>query len=88
MAASRIYLDYAAATPLDKRVFRAMRPFFAAAFGNPSSIHAEGRAARAAVETARHDVADAIGARHDEIIFTNGVTEAINIALRAGRFRR
>lgn len=77
----RIYLDYAAATPVDPRVERAMRPFLRAHFGNPSSVHAEGRAARAAVDAARRDVAQAIGARPDEVIFTNGVTEAINIAL-------
>lgn len=79
---SRIYLDYAAATPVDPRVERAMRPFLRTAFGNPSSVHAEGRAARHAVESARKNVADAIGARPDEIVFTNGVTEAINLALR------
>lgn len=77
----RIYLDYAASTPVDPRVERAMRPFFRTVFGNPSSVHAEGRAARAAVEEARREAAEAIGARPDEIIFTNGVTEAINIAI-------
>ena len=59
-----------------------MRPFLRSVFGNPSSVHAEGRAARVAVETARWDVSHLIGARPDEIIFTNGVTEAINIATR------
>ncbi len=76
----RVYLDYAASTPVDKRVEKAMRPFLRAVFGNPSSVHTEGRAARAAIEAARADVATNIGARSDEIIFTNGVTEAINIA--------
>lgn len=78
----RVYLDYAASTPVDKRVEKAMRPFLRAVFGNPSSVHAEGRAARAAIDVARNDVAHGIGARPDEIIFTNGVTEAINIAIR------
>ena len=78
----RVYLDYAASTPVDKRVEKAMRPFLRQVFGNPSSVHAEGRAARAAIEVARADVATNIGARSDEIIFTNGVTEAINIAIR------
>lgn len=77
----RIYLDYAASTPVDPRVERAMRPFLRTVFGNPSSVHAEGRAARAAIEEARRETAEAIGARTDEVIFTNGVTEAINIAI-------
>lgn len=77
----RVYLDYAAATPVSRRVEKAMRPFSRFVFGNPSSVHAEGRAARAAVDAARRDVAEALGAHTDEIIFTNGVTEAINIAL-------
>lgn len=58
-----------------------MKPFFDVDFGNPSSVHAEGRAARLAVETARRDVSHLLGARPSEIVFTNGVTEAINIVL-------
>lgn len=78
----RVYLDYAASTPVDKRVEKAMRPFLRSVFGNPSSVHAEGRAARAAIEAARADVATNIGARSEEIIFTNGITEAITIVIR------
>lgn len=78
---TRIYCDYAAATPLDPRVKAAMLPFFDVDFGNPSSVHAEGRAARAAVEHARMTVAGVLGAHADEVVFTNGVTEAVNMAL-------
>lgn len=82
MKPRRIYLDYAGATPLDKRVRKAMAPFFADEFGNPSSVHAEGRAAKAAIETARRDAAAVIGAQPEEIIFTSGATESINLAIR------
>lgn len=77
----RIYLDYASATPVDPRVQAVMLPFFAEHFGNPSGIHDEGVAAKNAVETARWDVSRVLGARPDEIVFTSGVTEAINLAL-------
>lgn len=78
----RIYLDYAAATPLDPRVRQAMAPFFAGQFGNPSSVHAEGRAAKQAVETARRDVSHTLACQPEEIIFTSGATESINLAIR------
>ena len=78
---SRIYFDHSATTPLDPRVLTAMGPFLGGAFGNPSSQHHEGRVARAAVETARAQVASLIGAEPDEIIFTASGTEADNLAL-------
>jgi len=77
-----IYLDYAATTPLDPRVEEAMRPFGRAIFGNPSSLHAFGREARAALDTARDRIADLLGARAEEIIFTSGGTEADNLAVK------
>jgi cysteine desulfurase len=77
----RIYFDHSATTPLDPRVLTAMGPFLGGAFGNPSSLHQEGRAARAAIETARAQVASLIGAEPDEIIFTASGTEADNLAL-------
>ena len=77
----RIYFDHAATTPLDPRVWAAMQPFCDDMFGNPSSLHAEGRAARAAVEQARQHVAVLVGARPSEVIFTSGGTEADNLAL-------
>lgn len=78
---SRIYFDHSATTPLDPRVFEAMEPFLRGAFGNPSSRHHEGRIVRSAVETARAQVAELIGARPEEIVFTASGTEADNLAL-------
>lgn len=78
---SRIYFDHSATTPLDPRVLEAMGPFLSGAYGNPSSLHQEGRAARAAVDKARAQVAALIGAEPDEIIFTASGTEADNLAL-------
>ena len=66
----RIYLDYAATTPVDKRVLDAMMPYMTTEFGNPSSLHAFGQKARAAVQTARDRVAATIGAEGREILFT------------------
>lgn len=92
MAAPPIYLDYPATTPCDPRVIEAMLPFFSAKIGNPHNRqHAAGRAAAAAIERARSQVAALIGARPAQIIFTSGATEANNLALqgvaRAGRAR-
>jgi cysteine desulfurase len=78
---SRIYLDHSATTPLDSRVLEAMVPFLGGSFGNPSSLHVEGRAAKKAVEVARAQVASLIGANPEEIIFTASGTEADNLAL-------
>lgn len=82
----RIYFDHAATTPLDPRVRAAMQPFLEDTFGNPSSLHAEGRAARAAVDQARQHVAALVGAQPGEVFFTSGGTEADNLAL-AGALR-
>jgi cysteine desulfurase len=76
-----IYLDYNATTPIAPRVQQAMLPFLAEHFGNPSSGHALGRAAHAAVEDARSQVAALLGARADEIVFTSGGTESNNLAM-------
>ncbi len=81
MSTKRIYLDYAATTPLDTRVERAMHPFVSKAFGNPSSIHAEGVAARKALDAARTSVARSLEAHADEVVFTSGGTEANNLAI-------
>ncbi|MBI5399953.1 cysteine desulfurase NifS [Candidatus Saganbacteria bacterium] len=77
----RIYLDYAATTPVHPDVAAAMQPYFSEKFGNPSSLHSFGQEARRAVEKAREDVAALIGALPEEIIFTSGGTEANNFAL-------
>ncbi len=78
----RIYLDYAAATPLDARVAEAMRPYEAGMFANAGAIHRDGQLASEAVFKARLAVAKAIGADFREIIFTASATEANNLALR------
>lgn len=77
----RVYLDYAATAPLDPRVRRAMESYFSKIFGNPSSIHAEGSAAKKALDSARAQVAHALEAHADEIVFTGGGTEANNLAV-------
>lgn len=76
-----VYLDYNATTPVDPRVLEAMLPWLKAGFGNPSSDHVFGHAARAAVDQARAEVAALIGARPEEIVFTGCATEANNLAL-------
>ncbi len=78
----RVYLDHAATTPLDPGALRAMLPFLADAYGNPSSLHAFGRAALDAVDDARREVAELIGGEAREVLFTGGGTEADNLALR------
>ncbi len=77
----RVYMDANATTPLLPEVFEAMRPYYLDRFGNASSIHQHGQAARAAVEGAREQVAALIGARPAEIVFTSGATESDNLAL-------
>lgn len=77
----RIYLDHNATTPVDPAVLEAMLPYFAGDFGNASSIHTFGQRARAAVETAREQVAALLGARPQEIVFTSGGTESDNHAV-------
>lgn len=78
-----IYLDYAASTPLDKRVLKAMEPYYLSFFANPSAVnYSMGREAQEALRTARSKVAGLIGAKSTEIIFTAGGTEANNLAIR------
>jgi cysteine desulfurase len=77
-----IYLDYAATTPVRPEVLEAMLPYLGhETFGNPSSGHRFGRAARAGLEQARRDVAAAVGAEPNQVIFTSGGTEADNLAV-------
>lgn len=78
----RIFLDHASTTKVDEEVINAMLPYFSTHFGNPSSIHAFGREAREAIDIARTNVGDILGAREDEIIFTAGGTESDNLAIK------
>lgn len=77
----RIYLDYAATTPVDKKVLTAMMPYFSERFGNPSSVHGYGQEALMALDRARHAVADMLGCLSQEVVFTGSATEANNLAL-------
>ncbi|HEV7465088.1 MAG TPA: cysteine desulfurase family protein [Candidatus Dormibacteraeota bacterium] len=79
---ARVYLDHAATTPVAPEVRAAMLPFLGEVFGNPSSAHATGRAAREAVDEARARVAAALGCAPAEVVFTSGGSEADNLALR------
>ena len=79
---TRIYLDYAATTPTHPEVIEAMLPFLNDAFGNPSSIHSFGQETKAAVEESRDTVANLIGARSEEVVFTGSGTEADNFAIK------
>jgi cysteine desulfurase len=81
MSKMPIYLDYAAATPLDQMVQKAMQPYFRAAFFNPSANYASAKQVRMALESARTKLAYNLGAKSSEIIFTAGGTEANNLAI-------
>src|SRR5260370_30069783 len=77
----RVYLDNNASSPILPEVLEAMRPYFGQRFGNASSIHHHGQETRAAVERARESVADLLGCRPAEVVFTCGGTEADNLAI-------
>lgn len=76
-----VYLDYAATTPLDSRVFEVMKPWLTDNFGNPSSFHTPGKEAKDAIIVARNKIAKIFACQSEEIIFTSGGTEADNLAL-------
>jgi cysteine desulfurase len=77
-----VYLDHAATTPLRPEVLSAMLPYLTDHFGNPSSIHAEGRIARQGLDEARETVGRILGAKPREVVFTSGGSEADNLALK------
>jgi len=81
MSAIKYFFDYAATTPLDPRVFKAMKPFFSEEFGNPGSIHGAGREAKEAIEKASAKIASILHCRPSEFIFTGSATEADNLAI-------
>jgi len=76
-----VYLDHAATTPIRPEVLEAMLPFLNGAYGNPSSSHRFGRAAKAGLEQGKHEVAEALGVEPNQVIFTSGGTEANNLAV-------
>lgn len=82
MKSKKIYFDYAATTPVDARVLKAMLPYFKEKFGNTMSIHWFGQEAKLALEKSRKIVADLMGAKPEEIIFTSSATESNNLALK------
>ncbi len=82
-----LYLDHAAATPCDPRVFAAMEPYFTQEFYNPSSSYLPARRVKEVVDHARHAIAMTVGAQPSEIIFTSGATESVNLAIH-GVMRR
>ncbi|MFU8793549.1 MAG: cysteine desulfurase family protein [Acholeplasmataceae bacterium] len=77
-----IYLDHAATTPVDPRVLKAMQPYFCAHYGNPSSMHHLGIHNKKAINTARKTISTLLACQPEEIIFTSGGTESINLALK------
>ncbi len=77
-----IYLDYNATTPIDPQVAEAMLPYIHEQYGNPSSTHVLGAAAKSAVDNARHQLAGMLGTKDDEVIFTSGGTESNNHAIK------
>lgn len=82
----RVYLDYAATTPVDPRVVQSMLPYYNDTFGNPSSVHWFGQQAEAALTQSRERVAAALGADSEEIVFTSCGTESDNLAIRGMAF--
>ena len=82
----KIYLDYAATTPIDPRVTKAMLPYFSEKFGNTMSLHSFGQEAKQALEESREVVANLMKAKLNEIIFTSSATESNNLALKGIAF--
>jgi cysteine desulfurase len=77
----QVYLDYQSAKPVDPRVVKEMTPYFTEKYGNPSALHTIGDEGTDALETSRKSIAEFINADEDEIIFTSGATEAINMGI-------
>ncbi len=85
---NNIYMDYAATTPVDPEVEKAMKPFFTEKFGNPASLHSFGREAKKALENSRKRIAEELNCTASEIIFTSSATESNNLALKGTAMAR
>lgn len=81
-----VYLDHNATTPVHPEVLEAMLPYFSQVYGNASSLHENGREAKAALENARQSIAEIMGCEAPEIIFTSGGTESDNFAIKGTAF--
>ena len=77
-----IFLDNQSTTPIDRRVLKAMDPYFRGDFGNPHSSHAYGRKASAVIETARKKIANTLSANYQDLYFTSGATESNNLLIK------
>jgi len=82
----KVYMDYAATTPVDPRVFKAMKPYFSEKYGNSVSLHKEGREAKEALEQSRKTIADMINGKPKELVFMGSATESTNMALKGVAF--
>jgi len=82
----RVYMDYAATTPVDPRVFKAMKPYFSKKYGNSVSLHKQGREAKEALEESRKTIAAMMNAEPNELIFLSSATESTNMALKGIAF--
>jgi cysteine desulfurase len=82
----RVYMDYAATTPVDPRVFKAMKPYFSKKYGNSVSLHKQGREAKEALEQSRKTIAEMMNAKPSELIFVSSATESTNMALKGIAF--
>jgi cysteine desulfurase len=82
----RVYMDYAATTPVDPRVFKAMKPYFSEKYGNSVSLHKQGREAKEALAESRKTIAEMMNAEPNEIIFMGSATESTNMALKGIAF--
>ena len=82
----KVYMDYAATTPVDPRVFKAMKPYFSKKYGNSVSLHKEGREAKEALEQSRKSIAAMMNAEPNELIFLSSATESTNMALKGIAF--
>jgi len=82
----RVYMDYAATTPVDPRVLKTMKPYFSEKYGNSVSLHKQGRETKEALEESRKTIAAMMNAKPNELIFMGSATESTNMALKGIAF--